>query len=475
MHCNETIYREGPADRCPPSLGIVADDLTGAMDTAGSFAAGGLTTRVMLSPSVALDGSHSCHILCYNTQTRNLAASEVPDAVRRATRLLVERGYPRLYKKIDSTMRGHVGLEVATMMEASGASRAFVCPAFPEMGRTVRDGVLYAGGEPLTQAQEGRDPLSPVASSSVVELLGEQTGFKVGLASVVSLESGDEALEKQVHDLIDQGCVLVVFDAARREHLELIAAIQERRYPEVLMVGSAGLASAVASRLGSVPALDLPLAKGEKSRSLPLSKGDKSGYVPTPRVENAPLLVVSGSLNQKTHVQLRQAELALHLRLVRIESAAILGSSARRDAELRRVCKETLDCLRRDEDVGLCWSRGIQLNAPTGPVRVAIGPSSVLLARDRLMLFLEEAVSVVVAEAALSGLVLVGGDTAYSVLSGLHADGVVLAGEIEPGIPLGTIASGDAHGKLVVTKAGGFGDKDTLVRVVNSVRPRPPP
>ena len=38
--------------------------------------------------------------------------------------------------------------------------------------------------------------------------------------------------------------------------------------------------------------------------------------------------------------------------------------------------------------------------------------------------------------------------------------------EVQPGIPMETLIGGDAGGKLVVTKAGGFGDEQTLARVV---------
>ena len=64
----------------------------------------------------------------------------------------------------------------------------------------------------------------------------------------------------------------------------------------------------------------------------------------------------------------------------------------------------------------------------------------------------------------------VGGDTAHSVLIGLRAKGIVLETEIVPGISMGIVTSGDGDAKPVAATAGGFGDEDALVRVIEYLR-----
>jgi uncharacterized protein YgbK (DUF1537 family) len=61
-------------------------------------------------------------------------------------------------------------------------------------------------------------------------------------------------------------------------------------------------------------------------------------------------------------------------------------------------------------------------------------------------------------------ILLTGGETAIAVLRTLDARGLRLAGEIEPGLALGTLAGGPFDGLVVMTKAGGFGDADALRR-----------
>ena len=55
-----------------------------------------------------------------------------------------------LFKKIDSTLRGHVAAELAAVRGVLGRGRQVIfAPAFPAQGRTTRNGRLYVNGVPL--------------------------------------------------------------------------------------------------------------------------------------------------------------------------------------------------------------------------------------------------------------------------------------------------------------------------------------
>jgi uncharacterized protein YgbK (DUF1537 family) len=67
-----------------------------------------------------------------------------------------------------------------------------------------------------------------------------------------------------------------------------------------------------------------------------------------------------------------------------------------------------------------------------------------------------------------SAIVATGGETAAAILERLGVEGLRLLDEIEPGIPLGLTL-----GELsipAVTKAGGFGDEDCLMRIITRLR-----
>lgn len=80
---------------------------------------------------------------------------------------------------------------------------------------------------------------------------------------------------------------------------------------------------------------------------------------------------------------------------------------------------------------------------------------------------LSEVVSRLSGEGMFEALVLTGGDTAVGTARRLGAVGIRLEGEIEAGVVVGTLVG--PHPYRVVTKAGGFGDKGTLARVVTGL------
>ena len=129
-------------------VGIQADDLTGACDTGAPFAARGLETLVVMhdgTGSPAWSGA-SADVLVIDTETREQSAEEARERARAAGAALTA-GSPRiLYKKVDSTLRGHVAAEIDGMLDGAGLGLALLTPAFPAQRRTVVDGCVRVDG-----------------------------------------------------------------------------------------------------------------------------------------------------------------------------------------------------------------------------------------------------------------------------------------------------------------------------------------
>jgi hypothetical protein len=124
------------------SLLVVADDLTGANDTAVSFAAVGYDTLLLLSPSgLGRDAAHPAEVVAVTSDARAGGA-----AARGLTATAVRQGRSaggdRLYLKVDSTMRGSVAEQIAGALDAWTEpypdAVAVICSAYPGTGRTVR-------------------------------------------------------------------------------------------------------------------------------------------------------------------------------------------------------------------------------------------------------------------------------------------------------------------------------------------------
>jgi uncharacterized protein YgbK (DUF1537 family) len=64
----------------------------------------------------------------------------------------------------------------------------------------------------------------------------------------------------------------------------------------------------------------------------------------------------------------------------------------------------------------------------------------------------------------ISGLFLSGGDVAWEVCRRLGLSPISVLGEVEPGVPAGVAERTDGSRMRIVTKAGGFGTKDVIVK-----------
>jgi D-threonate/D-erythronate kinase len=203
------------------TVALIADDLTGACDAALQFTLHGAATVVYLSPTPP--SMETYEVTAVNTSSRNLSAEAACERVREAAQSLTIRGSEILFKKIDSTMRGNVGVEAVTAREALGCECAVVTPAFPRMGRVVRDGMLYVDGD------GDRNPIDVIKA--------------------IRSEGVDDCIHvpcREITAAIEGGHRLISTDATTEGDLDAIAAAAIPLGNRILYVGSAGLAHAVA-------------------------------------------------------------------------------------------------------------------------------------------------------------------------------------------------------------------------------------
>lgn len=197
-------------------LRLIADDLTGALDSVGPFARPDAPIPVVWR-AVQVAGS-----LALDSESRDLAAADAYHAVAAMAPLLA--GGQPAFKKLDSRLRGHPALEIAACARIGGFASIVVAPAFPAQGRITRQGRQHA------QAADGWEPV-PLDLPRALEAVGLH-------ATLCAIPSG-------------AGTFLC--DAASEADLAAIAAAPVEG--PVLWCGTGGLARALA---GPSPAIELP-------------------------------------------------------------------------------------------------------------------------------------------------------------------------------------------------------------------------
>ncbi|CAI2931785.1 four-carbon acid sugar kinase family protein [Aminobacter niigataensis] len=128
-------------------LAIIADDLTGALDTSAPFAASGLKVAVAMTPEATVKALASePDIFAVSTASRALPADVASTRVRDVANRLMPHAPRIVLKKIDSRLKGNVGAEADALAEASGREALVVAPAVPDQGRATRDGAVVGRG-----------------------------------------------------------------------------------------------------------------------------------------------------------------------------------------------------------------------------------------------------------------------------------------------------------------------------------------
>lgn len=160
---------------------LLADDLSGACDSAVAFAKAGFRTRFELG-----EVDRGVDLVALSTETRESDPEAAAETVRRACRAIEDSGLELIFKKIDSVLRGPVQAEIAATLAAGGCRAAVVCPAFPSQGRQVINGRLLVHGEdrgplPTGEGFELRDARTDADLDRLAaELLNRSDALPVG-------------------------------------------------------------------------------------------------------------------------------------------------------------------------------------------------------------------------------------------------------------------------------------------------------
>ena len=393
---------------------IVADDLTGALDTAVPFAARGWHAEVIVGGrEMATAATAADTATADTTATVDSAPSAValisfarglpPPEARRANRAVVDlvqgmTGPAWVYQKIDSTLRGAPGTLALDTMRQLRQSKLLLAPAFPELGRTTVDGIAYLDGERLGDLRELVRPS-----------LHKETLIHLPLRLV---RGNPKTL---VRYLRSPGKAVFIADAETDSDLDALAR-WGLEAGITLFCGSAGLATG------------LRLARAHH--------------------------VAATATHHPRPYQARR-------RLIVAASRQAAGRRQIAYCTMTGVPQVVLSSLASPtSEVAAATSRALQGSTST----LLTTPADDLGGGPEVAAALAEVVAAVAADGGIDALTLTGGEVARAVCQRLRVDRILLRGEVSPGLPWGLATTADAGTLLIATKAGNFGGDAALFR-----------
>jgi len=418
-----------------PLLGIIADDLTGGMESASMLVSLGVecgfVTKPRRVPEVA-----GAQAIVVAQKTRVTSAADAVEKSKTAARHLLEVGARQLFFKycatFDSTDEGNIGPVADALLEMTGADSTAFCPTSAELGRSVFNGYLFYGRPLVSESPKRFDPLTPMTDPDLVRVLQRQSREKVGLIEHRYVRGDAAGLADHVAALKSQGLRHFIADAIYLEDLAAIAALT----------------------------VDWPLMTG-----------------------NSPILQHYAAL-WRTRGWLPEAHAETRLPAVSGEGVVLAGSCADRTLEqldaferhrpVLRIDLAAADSVSRSVDDALRWASS---RIADGPVAIATSaaPEQVAVVQSRLgkdgaARFAEELLGKLAAELHARGVrrfMVAGGETSGAIVEHLGIEKLRIGKYEGPGIARAT-TEGDLPVALSL-KSGKLGPIDMFLSTLDEM------
>jgi uncharacterized protein YgbK (DUF1537 family) len=278
---------------------------------------------------------------------------------------------------------------------------------------------------PVHLTEYGTDPTTPCRESSLLAILQENSIR----AESIGLEDVRKGVKHLRSLLRASDAEAVAADAETDNDLRIIAEAMTPLRPDWFACGSSGLAPHVARAMG----------------------GGDFQHCKRPLAGHETVLAAIGSLNSASARQVRA-----------VEERAVAHVT---EVEARALCRDAPEVGRWEEAALAALDRGLRAVVTTSLSRRV--PSL----HDEVAPHLGALAARLAERSNATALVVSGGHTGWCTCDALGIDTLEVLGQVEPGVVCsrGNIAEGVP--RLVLSKAGGFGDSGTLARLLGEDRP----
>ncbi len=426
-------------------VGIIADDLTGANDTALQFHKKGASTKILLDSDCVPMIKAGTEVWALSSESRNISTDDAILKVKKAVNTFKENfSFDYYYKKIDSTLRGHIALETLTMLLMLEYDAAIIIPAFPQEGRITIGGYHLSKSIPIGRTEIAIDPHSPITESHVPTLLktqlGENSQNLVGEIDLRTVMNGAGPILVKINELLKEGKKLLVADASSLTDIEQIVLAISKCDKKILPSGTAATAQILSKYwLGGI----------EQETETTIKIGKK------------PTLIVSGTATQITANQIQKLEQSddfENINFIALDTQTILEGVS--EDLVQRVITNL------KSGVTVCIHTSNLIANFDGFSDDSINAE---LTKDKLAGlitdFLGEFTKRVMAEIDLI-LITLGGETSYKCCKAISSNELQLIDEVTSAISL----CSDINRNWIITKSGNLGTTNTLIDILGYIK-----
>jgi len=417
---------------------IIADDLTGANDTALQFFKKGNSAKIVIDYNQDFHNDNNVDVWSISTESRNIDRQTALERVVEVSKKLKENlSVEKFYKKIDSTLRGNTGVEIVAMLEAIQKDVAIIAPAYIEEKRTTIGAYQLLDGNVIERTQVALDPKAPIFDSYIPDILTKDLNSQIkeliGMIGLNVITKGAGPIALKINELVQMGKKIIITDAMSNTDLEQIALAIDKSQYDILPCGSAGLANAMNKVKENIEKEDFSIPK-------------------------LPKFIVSGSATQLTLKQIAKLkEEKKDIFFIDLEIKDIINGLE------EETINKIIENLNNRVDVAIHSSyinkEILDENDLNQLIDAGIAKAEF---PSKITDFLAELTEKIEAQCNFI-LILVGGETSYKCASKINSVYLNVLDAILPAVPLCI----DKNNKFIVTKSGNFGTIDTLVQIVD--------
>lgn len=425
-------------------VGVIADDLTGANDTALQFKKCNAKTKILLDYSVTPKNDENTEIWAISTESRNIGAGAAEfRMLETISNLNKNLNLEYFYKKIDSTLRGNIAIETLAMVKVLDYDASIIIPAFPSEGRITVGGYHLSKGTPISRTEMARDPHSPITESHIPSLLMSQLNETeqelVGSIGLKTVMNGAGPILMKINELIKDGKKLIVADAASLTDIEqIILAINKSNY-RILPAGTAATGKILAK-------IWLPESEQEICDDV--------------IIEKKPKLIISGSATQINAQQIEQLEQSYDY-----DNVCSIPINA--DMVLNGISDEFInDIINKLGDDNIVVIHSSKLLEKFDGFSEDSLKEELTRAKfaSKITDYLAELTKSIIDKKNVL-LITLGGETSYKCCSALSAKELILQDEVAPAIALCKAE----NEQWIITKSGNLGNSKTLIEILNYI------
>lgn len=438
-----------------PLIGAVADDLTGATTTGVLLARSKARTAVFFNEEAAekTEGIDELDAILISSNSRPLPANEAYDKVKSATIALKKMGVEYFSKRIDTTLRGGVGVEIDAMLDQmKEGTVAVVVPAMPQSRRILVGGYSVIDGVALINTPVAQDVRTPVKENYIPRLLEGQTRRKVGLVTLDKVLAGEEVIEEALAEQKKAGCEVIVVDGITLEDVENIAKACINLRWDVVAVDPGPFTSKLAfyRELISAEEPNIPPQADEAGKTVLIAAGSA-----TPVTKKQMEILCQDPRHVKVSVEplplIEGGDVALDEVFKAVNKAAELLES---DNQPRAILFETAlhgELLNLDEeDNKRHYADGMSANRINAGLGMIISQLLEKVGKEKV-----------------AGLYTTGGDTMVNVCYQLGVECIEVMDYVIPQTDVGRLVGSKYSGLPVVGKGGLTGNDNTACDIVS--------